>query len=102
MAVRRIAFKDFEARRQMWGLPKILNPTLSMYRTVWQMWNREGRGYDTVHIVYPKGGYAIVPVPQKNQPVLYEERVSHLQLMPEHFRADYLPEQSYGEEILDL
>ena len=59
-----IALKDFKKAYALWGLPNLLPPGAALLRSVWQIWDLTGRGFDVLVIESPKGSRFSLPVPK--------------------------------------
>ena len=62
--IRTISITDFELAREAWGLPDHMDPTLSILRTIYQIWLRGGQNFEELRIVYKRGGSVTISVPK--------------------------------------
>ncbi len=78
----RLTLEQFEIARKRYGLVGYLRYDITIWRTVWKLWDLSDKDFDTVVVEYPEGGEAVFPVPKFVDPVIYEERVSKIQKLP--------------------
>lgn len=84
----RMTLSQFEIARQRYGLVGYLRYDITIWRTVWKLWELSDDDFDAVVVEYPDGGEAKFPVPKFVDPIIYEERVGKIQNIPRKLLED--------------